>query len=99
MSKSVTYVGDYPEVVVWVTDDEFVVMHQGDTYDVPDGDRLDALIEQGAVIVAAHGGGGAPPHSATKDEWSAFRAAQGHDVEGLTKAELIDLPDTPANEE
>jgi hypothetical protein len=32
-----------------------------------------------------------PAQSANKEEWENYRRDQGHDVEGLTKQELIDL--------
>lgn len=98
MAQSVTYVGPYPEVVVWLDDDNFAVMSPGGVYDVPD-DVAANLLEQGAVVHASAAGDGAPPHSATKDEWSAYRTAQGHVVDGLTKTELIELPDAPAEED
>lgn len=50
MTKSITYVGPYPEVVIHVDDDleAFVVVHPGDTFEASD-DRAAALIEQGAA--------------------------------------------------
>lgn len=94
MSQSVTYVGPYPDVLVWLDDEKFVVMEPGGVYDVPDAVAAN-LLEQGAVVHASASGSGEPPQSATKDEWAAYRTAQGHLVEGLTKAALIELPDTP----
>lgn len=68
------------------------VLAAGEPGDVPDdvGHRL--IREQpGVFSTQAH-----PQVSAAKDEWAGFRAGQGHVVEGLTKQELIDLPDDPA---
>ena len=39
-----------------------------------------------------------PQRSADKAAWATFRAAQGHqDIDDLTKAELVALPDVPHN--
>jgi hypothetical protein len=35
--------------------------------------------------------GGPPAHSALKDEWIVYAESLGHDVEGLTKEEIIQL--------
>jgi len=37
-----------------------------------------------------------PQHGAPKPVWQSYRESQGHDVSGLTKDELINLPDEPA---
>jgi hypothetical protein len=91
----VTYVGPNTDgVVVEPTfGTQFYVAHR-ETVEV-DEDVAERLVEQGEFVHAAAGGDGAPPKGAPKDEWSAYRAAQGHDVDGLTKDELIELPDTP----
>jgi hypothetical protein len=101
VSKSVTYVGPYHGgVVVHPTEvgagDELLV-GPSETIDLPD-DVAERLVEQGDFVHASRSGDGAPPHSALVAEWSAYRAAQGHNVTDLTKQQLIDLPDTPAEE-
>lgn len=91
----VTYVGPNTDGVF--VQPEFgsrVYAAPGETIDVAD-DVAGRLVEQGEFIHAAAGGDGAPSKSAPKDDWLAWRAAQGHDVDGLTKDELIELPDTP----
>ncbi len=67
--------------------------------EVPDelGGRL--LDEQRAWWLSP-GVDASPPKSASKADWETFRAAQGYDVDGLTKDELIELGDVVAvNEE
>lgn len=94
MSKSVTYVGP-AEVNVQLEVGRYVNVRPGGTVELPD-DIADELVERGEALHASTtSDSGAPPQSATKEEWAAFRAAQGHDVDGLTKHDLIDLPDTP----
>lgn len=99
MSKSVTYVGPYTDgVYVQPTPGDIDTRHfvvPGDTIELPD-DIAEELVDRGEFVHASSTSeSGAPAHSAPKDEWSAFRAVQGHDVDGLTKQELIDLPDAP----
>lgn len=100
MSKSVTYVGPTPADGSVIQFGEFgdpagvTLVVTGDTVDLPDA-VADELVDRGDAIHASATGHGEPPQSATKDEWSAYRAAQGWDIDGLTKQELIDLPDTP----
>lgn len=69
----------------------------GEAVDVPDelGQRL---IDQAPGDWQSEDYDPAPAHSATKAEWVDYRAAQGHDVDGLTKEQLIELPDVPAEE-
>lgn len=106
--KSVTYVGPHgpatdaetgevlPGLRIPVDDmGSLVWASTGDTVDLPD-DIADELVDRGDFVHAsAAADNGAPPQSATKAEWEAFRAAQGHDVAGLTKDDLLALPDTP----
>jgi hypothetical protein len=95
MSKSVTFVGPEADLSVQLDVGQFAYVERGDSVDLPD-DIADELVERGQFVHASStADNGAPPKSATKDEWSAFRAAQGHDIEGLTKDELVELPDTP----
>lgn len=112
MPKSVTYVGPYgpatdpdtgdvlPGVRIPVDDvGNLVWASSGDTVELPDH-IADELVERGEFVHAsAASDTGAPPHAATKAEWEAFRAAQGHEVDGLTKDQLMALPDTAPSQE
>lgn len=104
--KSVTYVGPYgpatdpdtgdvlPGVRIPVDElGNLVWASAGDIIELPDH-IADELVERGEAVHTSSASG-APPKSASKDDWAAYRAAQGHDVDGLTKDELIALPDTP----
>lgn len=95
----VTYTGALPEGVVYDrdtnTNHEFV---KGRAFEVSDelGRRLR---DQSPADWASKEYDPAPAKSASKADWEAYRAVQGHVVDGLTKDELIDLPDTPADKE
>lgn len=96
MSKSVTYVGPTPADGSVIQFGDFgdpatqVLVVTGDTVELPDA-VAEELIERGDAVHATSSGD--PPKTAPKEEWEHFRAAQGHDIEGLTKADLIDLED------
>lgn len=98
MSKSVTYVGGYADVNVQLEVGAYVFVERGSTIELPD-EIADGLVERGDFVLAsAASESGAPAQAATKDAWHAYRAAQGwpEDVlEPLTKAELVELADTP----
>jgi hypothetical protein len=88
MSKTITYHGtDGPQVVVGET-----VFDVGEPVEV-DSDIADRLLDE---YPGKFTSGDTPAKSARKEVWETFRAAQGHDVDGLTRDELIDLPDAPA---
>lgn len=101
--KHVLYVGPQGGGVVIYTDRDagvsgpFVHATHDDPVELPD-DIADELIERGEVTEVS-AATGAPKRNATHDVWEAYRAAQGHDVTGLTKQQLIDLPDAPADVE
>ncbi|CAN5837607.1 hypothetical protein BH24ACT5_BH24ACT5_04700 [soil metagenome] len=63
---------------------------EGDTIDI-DKTKAEHWIAIGLATASDDDGDDAPARSATKDEWATHRAAQGHDVDGLTKSELVDL--------
>jgi hypothetical protein len=92
MSKTLIYHGEYAEVEIrppygWA------VFPRGEPVEVDDELAARLLGEYpGTFSTGEH-----PQVSAPKDVWETFRAGQGHDVDGLTKQELIDLPDTPAD--
>jgi hypothetical protein len=94
-----TYRGELPDGVVLDRDTyrEYAFEH-GKAFEVPDefGRRL---IEEQPGLYGSEDYSAAPAKSAHRDEWEAYRAAQGHDVDGLTKAQLIELPDQPAQED
>lgn len=92
MSKSVTFVGPEADLSVQLDVGQFAYVERGESVDLPD-DIAEELVARGQFVHATDSG--APPKSASKDEWAAYRAAQGHDVDGLTKDELVDLSDTP----
>lgn len=96
MSKSVTYVGAHGGGVnVQLEVGQYVYADHSGPVDLPD-DIADELVDRGEFVYAsAASESGAPAKSASKDDWAAYRTAQGHDVDGLTKDDLIDLPDTP----
>lgn len=81
-----------------VVRDGVLIYAEGDV--IADSD-LDELERQGYDADAARARLGddaplkAPAKSAGKDAWAAYRAGQGHDVEGLTKEQLVELPDVP----
>lgn len=62
---------------------------EGDTIDI-DKTKAEHWVAIG-LATASDDGDDAPARSATKDEWATHRAAQGHDVDGLTKQQLIDI--------
>lgn len=64
--------------------------------DAPDG-GVSAVTQGDAVDPNddPDGPGGRPALSANKAEWEDYRTGQGHNVEGLTKEDLIGLSDTP----
>lgn len=95
-----TYIGpDGAGVSVPYIDGDIVFAHGVPVDDVPD-ELAHRLLDEQPAWWSSPGVDPSPAKSASKDEWVAFRSAQGHDVEGLTKDELIDLPDVPAaNEE
>lgn len=70
---------------------EQVVMVAGVEADVPDELGHALIGEQPGVFSTT----ALPQRSASKEAWAAFREAQGHDVDGLTKEQLIELPDIP----
>lgn len=72
---------------------ETVTLEAGVERDVPDELARAVLAEQPGTFTT----GGTPPKAAHRDVWESFRASQGHDVTGLTKDELINLPDSPAS--
>lgn len=87
-----TYHGPVPVVVGNAGLDEQVWMEPGVETDVGD-DLAHRLL---AEYPGTYSTGDQPQHSAPKAAWQSFRESQGHDVSGLTKDELINLPDTPA---
>ncbi len=62
----------------------------GPSYDAGDEILVDGSADVVALGLAADDTD-PPNQSSTKDEWAAYRSAQGHDIEGLTKQTLIDL--------
>lgn len=70
---------------------EQVVMVAGQEADVPDELGHALIGEQPGVFSTT----ATPQKGAHRDAWAAYREQQGHDVDGLTKQELIDLPDNP----
>lgn len=94
----VSYSGASPDVVVYDrdTDTEYVFVH-GTAIEVPDelGQRL---ADQAPADWSAKGYEPGPAVSAEKAEWVAYRGEQGHGTDGLTRQQLIDLPDVPAKE-
>lgn len=68
-----------------------VFMAAGVETDVPD-ELAHALIDEQPGVFST---GTTPQKGAPRDAWAAFREQQGHNVDGLTKQELIDLPDAP----
>lgn len=70
---------------------EPVFMPAGESVEVPDELAHALLRDQPGTFST----GTTPQKSAPKEAWQSYRADQGHDVEGLTKEELIELPDTP----
>jgi hypothetical protein len=91
----VTYVGGHGGGVnVQLEVGSYVFADHSGPVDLPD-DIADELVDRGEFVYAsAASESGAPAKSAGKDDWAAYRMAQGHDVEGLTKDELVALPDT-----
>lgn len=83
-----------------VVRDDVLIYAEGD--EIPDED-LDELERQGLDVDAAKhrlearglASPGAPSKRAKVEVWAEYRAGQGHAVEGLTKDQLIELPDTP----
>jgi hypothetical protein len=95
----VTYRGELPDGVVLDRDTyREYAFEQGKAFEVPDefGRRL---IEEQPGLYGSDDYSAAPAVSAHKDEWAAYRQTQGHDVNGLTKQQLIELPDQPAQED
>lgn len=70
---------------------ETVFMAAGVETDVPD-ELAHALVDEQPGVFSTTA---TPQKSASKESWAAFREAQGHDVDGLTKEQLVELPDTP----
>jgi hypothetical protein len=89
-----TYHGQYGEVVTAGNPGlgEGVVLSAGEPTEVPDELAHRLLAEYPGVYST----GDEPQQGAPKAAWQSFRESQGHDVSGLTKDELINLPDTPA---
>ena len=89
-----TYHGQYgPDVTVGnAALGESAAMSTGEPTEVPD-DLAHRLLSEYPGVYST---GDEPQQGAPKAAWQSFRESQGHDVSGLTKDELINLPDTPA---